>query len=424
METYRHLKQRIHERLLGQLDLVQLQKLSQDQVRYELGTHTERVLLEESIAVNEWERRDLIRDIHNEMVGLGPLEPLFLDPSVSDILVNSHRHVYVERNGRLELSDCVFNDEAHLMKILEKMISRVGRRIDESSPMVDARLPDGSRVNAIVPPLAIDGAMVSIRKFAREPLRMHHLLEFHTLSAEMATVLSALGKIHVNILVSGGTGSGKTTLLNILSASIDSRERIVTIEDAAELQLQQPHVVRLETRPSNIEGQGEVTQRALIRNALRMRPDRMILGEIRGNEAVDILQAMNTGHQGSMATIHANSPRDALVRLENMICLSGQGFSPIAIRRQIASAIQVVIQMHRLPDGRRKVVSVTELVGMEGETLSLQELYSFKQTGRSEKGKVEGEFICTGIRPRFAEMMRVQGLYLDPHLFESTPLLS
>jgi len=418
MDAYQNVKQRIHERLLGQLDLIQLHKLSQDQIRFELGNHTERVLFEESIAVNEYERRDLIRDIHNEMVGLGPLEPLFLDPSISDILVNSHRQIYIERAGRLELSEIVFNDESHLMKILEKMISRVGRRIDESSPMVDARLPDGSRVNAIIPPVAIDGAMISIRKFAREPLRMADLLEWGTLSSEMATVLTALGKIQANILVSGGTGSGKTTLLNILSASIDPRERIVTIEDAAELQLQQPHVVRLETRPPNVEGKGEITQRALIRNALRMRPDRMILGEIRGGEAADILQAMNTGHQGSMATLHANSPRDALARLENMICLSGTGVSPSAIRRQIASAIQVVIQVSRLPDGKRKVMSVTEVVGMEGETLSMQEVFAFKQTGISAQGLVEGAFVRSGVRPRFAQQLQVSGIYLDPQLFE------
>jgi len=420
MVAYLDLKQSIHDRLLRQLDLVQLQKLTQDQIRYELSHHTERVLQEESIAVNAFERRNLIRDIHNEMVGLGPLEPLFMDPTVSDILVNTHRQVYVERNGRLELSDIVFNDEAHLMKIIEKMISRVGRRIDESSPMVDARLPDGSRVNAIIPPLAIDGAMVSIRKFAREGLRMQHLTELEALSSEMATVMKTFGKLDANILVSGGTGSGKTTLLNILSASIDPRERIVTIEDAAELQLQQPHVVRLETRPANIEGKGEITQRALIRNALRMRPDRIILGEVRGAEALDMLQAMNTGHQGSMATIHANSPRDALARLENMICLNSVAMSPVAIRRQIASAIQLVIQLSRLADGQRKVMSMTEVTGIEGETISLQELFSYRQTGVSSLGRVEGAFVCSGIRPRFAEKLKVQGIQLDPALFHRT----
>ena len=420
MAAYHDLKQRIHDRLLRQLDLVQLQRLSQEQIRYELGNHTERVLLEESIAVNEFERRDLIRDIHNEMVGLGPLQPLFNDPTVSDILVNTYQRVYVERSGRLELSDIVFNDEAHLMKIIEKMISRVGRRIDESSPMVDARLPDGSRVNAIIPPLAIDGAMVSIRKFAHEALRMQHLLDVGTLSSEMATVLQTMGKLDANLLVSGGTGSGKTTLLNILSASIDSRERIVTIEDAAELQLQQPHVVRLETRPANIEGKGEITQRALIRNALRMRPDRIILGEVRGSEAIDMLQAMNTGHQGSMATIHANSPRDALARLENMICLGSTAMSPAAIRRQIASAIHIVIQVARLTDGQRKVTSITEVIGIEGETLSLQELFAYRQTGISRFGRVEGHFICSGIRPRFAEKLRIKGIELHSDLFHRT----
>lgn len=417
MVAYRDLKVRIHERLLGQLDLVQLQKLSSAQIRYELGSHTERILLEESIAVNEFERRDLIRDIHNEMVGLGPIEPLFLDPTVTDILVNTHQKVYVERAGRLELTDIVFNNEAHLMKIIEKMISRVGRRIDESSPMVDARLPDGSRVNAIIPPLAIDGAMVSIRKFAREVLSINKLLDLGTLSSEMAMILNTLGKLDANILISGGTGSGKTTLLNILSASIDPHERIVTIEDAAELQLQQPHVVRLETRPTNIEGRGEINQRALIRNALRMRPDRIILGEVRGTEAVDMLQAMNTGHQGSMATIHANSPRDALAKLENMICLNSSGMSPIAIRKQITSAIHLVIQVARMSDGQRKVTSITEITGMEGETISLQELFSYKQTGINDLGRVEGVFECTGVCPRFAEKLRLQGVHLNPQLF-------
>jgi len=419
MEHYRDLKQRIHERLLGQLDLLQLQRLSHDQMRNELGTHTERVLQEESIAVNAFERRDLIRDIHDEMLGLGPLEPLFQDPTISDILVNTHRQVYVERAGQLELSDIVFNNEAHLMKILDKMISRVGRRIDESSPMVDARLPDGSRLNAIIPPLAIDGAMISIRKFSPEPIRMHDLVRFQTLSPAMAKVLEALGRLETNILVSGGTGSGKTTLLNILTATIDPRERIVTIEDAAELQLQQPHVIRLETRPSNIEGKGEVNPRALIRNALRMRPDRMILGEIRGAEAVDMLQAMNTGHQGSMATIHANSPRDALARLENLICLNSASMRSGVIRRQIAAAIHVVIQVGRLSDGQRKVLSVTELTGMEGETLSLQELFSFQQTGVSKTGQVEGQFYATGIRPRFADSLKIRGVAFDPDLFLS-----
>ncbi|MBB5271052.1 pilus assembly protein CpaF [Quisquiliibacterium transsilvanicum] len=352
------------------------------------------------------------------MLGLGPLEPLLADPTISDILVNTHRQVYVERRGRLELTDVTFNDEQHLLKIIDKIVSRVGRRIDESSPMVDARLPDGSRVNAIIPPLAIDGPIMSIRRFAVVPLKMSDLLAFKTLTEPMAKTLESLAAAKLNVLVSGGTGSGKTTLLNILSASIPHNERVVTIEDAAELQMQQPHVVRLETRPPNIEGKGEVTQRALVRNALRMRPDRIILGEVRGAEAFDMLQAMNTGHEGSLATIHSNSPRDAIARMENMISMAGMNMTVKSTRQQIASAISVIVQVARLTDGTRRITSVQEISGMEGETITLQEIFTFKQLGIGTNGAVDGYFAATGVRPRFIERLRAFGITLPEEYFD------
>ncbi|RYE91523.1 MAG: CpaF family protein, partial [Oxalobacteraceae bacterium] len=342
--AYHQLKARIHEALLDRIDLESMQRLNGDQIRQELRLLVERLLEEEMVVINDAERKMLTRDIQNEMLGFGPLEPLLEDPTVSDILVNTHKQVYVERRGKLELTDVTFNDEAHLMKIIDKIVSRVGRRIDESSPMVDARLPDGSRVNAIIPPLAIDGAVMSIRRFSADPLRLADLVAYGSMTADMAEVLQGLGKAKVNIVISGGTGSGKTTMLNVISGFINHNERIVTVEDAAELQLQQPHVVRLETRPANIEGKGEVTQRALVKNALRMRPDRIILGEVRGEEAMDMLGAMNTGHEGSMATLHANTPREALTRLENMISMAAPNLPPKAMRQQIASAVGVVVQ--------------------------------------------------------------------------------
>ena len=416
--SYQDTKARIHQLLLGRLDLEAMQSLAPLALREELRQMVERLLTEENLVLNAGERRNLVRDIQYEMLGFGPLEPLLADPSVSDILVNTHRQVYVERRGRLELTDVSFADDDHLMKIIDKIVSRIGRRVDESSPMVDARLPDGSRVNAIIPPLAIDGPILSIRRFATVPLQMTNLLDYRSLSAEMAQFIGALVAGRVNILISGGTGSGKTTLLNILSAHIPHDERVVTIEDAAELQLQQPHVVRLETRPPNIEGRGEVAQRALVRNALRMRPDRIILGETRGAEALDMLQAMNTGHEGSMTTVHANTPRDALARLESMIAMAGVDLPAKAARAQVASAIGVIVQANRLSDGTRKLTSIQEITGMEGETVTLQEIFLFHQSGVGDKGEVQGHFTATGIRPRFGDRLVSRGIALPSTLFE------
>jgi pilus assembly protein CpaF len=417
---YQRLKHRIHETLLDRVDLESMQRLSPDRIRDELKALVERLLEEEVVVINEAERKNLTRDIQNEMLGFGPLEILLADPTVSDILVNGHAQVYVERHGKLQLSDVTFNDDAHLMKIIDKIVARVGRRIDESSPMVDARLPDGSRVNAIIPPLAIDGPVMSIRRFSADPLRLADLVQFKSLTEDMAEILRALGKAKMNILISGGTGSGKTTMLNVISGFIGGEERIVTVEDAAELQMQQPHVVRLETRPPNIEGKGEVTQRALVRNALRMRPDRIILGEVRGGEALDMLQAMNTGHEGSMATIHANTPRDALTRLENMISMAASSLPTKAMRQQISSAISVVVQVARLTDGKRKVMSILEITGMEGDVITTQEIFSFKQTGLGEGGAVQGYFSASGIRPRFVDRLRSFGIPVPETLFDPT----
>ena len=416
--SYRELKQRIHALLIERVDLESMQRLTQEQIRDELRSLVERLLDEEAVVINDVERKNLTRDIRNEMLGFGPLETLLSDPTVSDILVNGHKQVYVERRGKLELTDVVFNDDAHLMKIIDKIVSRVGRRIDESSPMVDARLPDGSRVNAIIPPLAIDGPVMSIRRFSVDPLRLADLVAYTSMTAEMAEVLQGLGKAKMNILISGGTGSGKTTMLNAISGFISGTERIVTIEDAAELQMQQPHVVRLETRPANIEGKGEVTQRALVRNALRMRPDRIILGEVRGAEALDMLGAMNTGHEGSMATIHANTPRDALTRLENMISMASAGLPMKAMRQQISSAISVVVQVARLTDGKRKIISIQEITGMEGEMITMQEIFTFRQTGIGEDGTVQGHFHASGVRPHFLERLRAFGISLPETLFD------
>ncbi|MBB3121356.1 CpaF family protein [Pseudoduganella violacea] len=416
--AYQQLKHRIHQTLLDRVDLESMQRLSQEQIRDELRILVERLLEENMVVINDIERRNLTRDIQHEVLGFGPLEPLLADPTVSDILVNSSQQVYVERGGKLELSSITFADDAHLMKIIDKIVSRVGRRIDESSPMVDARLPDGSRVNAIIPPLAIDGPVMSIRRFSADPLGLEELIGFKSMTEGMATVLRALGRAKVNIVISGGTGSGKTTMLNAISAHISETERVVTIEDAAELQLQQPHVVRLETRPPNIEGKGEVSQRALVRNALRMRPDRIILGEVRGGEALDMLQAMNTGHEGSMATIHANTPRDALTRLENMISMAAASLPTKAMRQQISSAVGVVVQVARLTDGKRKLMSIQEITGMEGEMITMQEIFCFKQTGMDKDGKVQGHFCATGIRPRFCERLRAFGLQLPDELFD------
>ncbi|HEY2970126.1 MAG TPA: CpaF family protein [Casimicrobiaceae bacterium] len=419
-KQYAELKTHIHQTLLDQINLEAMEDLPPQRLKDELRNLVEQLLEGENVVVNDIERRNLVRDIQYEMLGLGPLEPLLVDPTISDILVNSCRQVYVERRGKLELTDVVFNDDAHLMKIIDKIVSRVGRRVDESSPMVDARLPDGSRVNAIIPPLAIDGPMMSIRRFAAVPYTMADVLGFKTLTPEMAEILQSLVKAKINFIISGGTGSGKTTMLNILSASIPHSERIITIEDAAELQLQQPHVIRLETRPPNIEGKGDVTQRALVRNSLRMRPDRIVLGEVRGAEAVDMMQAMNTGHEGSMATIHANSPRDALSRLENMIGLSGMNLPAKVTRHQISAALTAIVQVARLTDGRRKVVSIQELTGMEGDIITMQELYAFRQTGIANDGTVQGHFAATGLRPRFGERLKSFGIVLSDSLFDPT----
>jgi len=415
--AYQDTKARIHQVLLGRLDLEAMESLSAESLKEELRQMVERLLVEENLVLNAGERRNLVRDIQYEMLGFGPLEPLLADPTVSDILVNTYRQVYVERRGQLELTEITFTDDDHLMKIIDKIVSRVGRRIDESSPMVDARLPDGSRVNAIIPPLSIDGPVLSIRRFATVPLQVSNLIAYKSLSDEMAQFIGALSAARINILISGGTGSGKTTLLNILSSYISTSERIVTIEDAAELQLQQPHVVRLETRPPNIEGLGEVPHRALLRNALRMRPDRIILGETRGAEALDMLQAMNTGHEGSMTTVHANTPRDALARLESMIAMAGVDLPAKAARAQVASAIGVIIQANRLSDGTRKLTSIQEITGMEGETVTLQEIFVFKQTGVGPTGAVEGYFSATGVRPRCFDRLTTRGIDLPQSLF-------
>ena len=416
--AYQLMKARVHQLLLGRLDLEAMEGMSPERLREELSVMVERLLTEENVIVNALERRSLVRDIQHEMLGLGPLETLLADPTISDILVNGSKQVYVERRGQLSLTDVTFADDDHLMKIIDKIVSRVGRRIDESSPMVDARLPDGSRVNVIIPPLALDGPVMSIRRFSVVPLTMDNLIEFKTLTAEMAQVLQALSSAEVNLLISGGTGSGKTTLLNIMSGFIDPGERVVTIEDAAELQLRQPHVVRLETRPPNIEGKGEITQRMLVRNALRMRPDRIILGETRGAEALDMLQAMNTGHEGSMTTVHANTARDALARLENMLAMGGISLPSKVARGQIASAINVVIQTNRLTDGKRKLISISEITGLEGEVISMQEIFAFKQTGVDAEGTVEGYFQASGVRPRFMERLKSRGIVLPESLFD------
>jgi pilus assembly protein CpaF len=419
---YYQLKTRLHKDLLGRVDLKVLNALPPEKLRDQLGLLIENMLVDSGVALNAGDRKKIMQDIQNEIMGLGPLEPLLNDPSVSDILVNGSKQVYVERHGRLELTDVVFSDTAHLMKIIDKIVSRVGRRVDESSPMVDARLPDGSRVNAIIPPISLDGPILSIRRFSMVPLTLDDLIRSKTVTPELAQLLMVMVRAKLNILISGGTGTGKTTTLNVMSAAIPANERIVTIEDAAELRLQQPHVVRLETRPANLDGRGDVNQRALVRNSLRMRPDRIILGEVRGIEVLDMLQAMNTGHEGSMATVHANSPRDALTRLENMAGMGGANIPPKIMRQQISSAISVVIQIARLTDGQRKLVSLQEVVGTEGDIITMHEIYSFTQTGVAQDRTVQGFFCATGVRPHFMERLKSFGITLPDGTFDQSKI--
>ena len=417
--AYKLLKSRLHIKLLERCDLAALEALVPEALQAEIGNLMDRLLQEEKAVINEVERRSIKRDVHNEMFGFGPLEVLMADPTVSDILVNRFDQIYVERKGVLEKTNVAFSNEAHLLRILDKIVSQVGRRIDESSPMVDARLPDGSRVNAVIQPIALGGAIVSIRRFRAIPLKMPDLVEnLKSLTPDMAKLLEGLCKAKVNILISGGTGAGKTTLLNILSGYIPAAERVVTIEDAAELQLQQPHVVRMETRPMNSEGKGEINQRALVINALRMRPDRIVIGEVRGAEAADMLQAMNTGHEGSLTTVHANTPRDALARLENMVGMANLNLPHQALRQQIAAAITVVIQVLRLPDGKRKVTSIQEITGMNGEMIAMQEIFAYKQTGVGDDGAILGYFYATGVRPHFCEKLQVFGIQCPTSMFD------
>ncbi len=418
LPDYADLKSKIHRQLIERLDLAKVASIPLETVRQQIRQVTEGLLNEEGTPLNRQERDRLIIEVEHETFGLGPIEPLMLDPTVSDILVNGAREVYVERRGKLERTDIVFRDDAHLMRVIDRIVSQVGRRVDESCPMVDARLVDGSRVNAIIPPLALDGPVLSIRRFAVDPYKMPDLLQFGTLTPMLADVVQAVVRGRLNIVVSGGTGSGKTTMLNVLSNAIPNTERIVTIEDSAELQLQQDHVVRLETRPANIEGKGAVTQRDLVRNALRMRPDRIILGEVRGPEALDMLQAMNTGHDGSISTIHANSTRDALSRLETMILMTGITLPNRAMREYISSALDVLIQQARLSDGTRKVIRVTEVVGMEGDLVTLQDIFVFEQKGIDKEGRVVGRHRATGIRPRFMERLKAMGVELPERAFD------
>ena len=411
-------KAAIHRKLIQKLNLDRLTEVNREDVRREVTQILEALVVGESTPMNLQERERLATEVLDEVFGLGPLEPLLADPTISDILVNTHKRVYVERKGMLEMTSIQFRDDIHLMSIIDRIVSAVGRRVDESSPMVDARLADGSRVNAIIPPLAVDGPCLSIRRFGRDPLTSEDLLQNNTLTEPMLELLRGCVKARLNILVSGGTGAGKTTFLNVLSSYISNRERIVTVEDAAELQLHQDHVVRLETRPANIEGRGAIQQRQLVINSLRMRPDRIIVGEVRGEEALDMLQAMNTGHDGSLTTIHANTPRDALSRLETMVAMGSLNIPDNAIRRQIASAIDVVVQVSRLSDGTRKVISLAEITGMEGDIVSMQDIFVFRKRGIRDNGEVSGEFVPTGSRPKFAEKLQVSGIHLPISMFD------
>lgn len=407
---YLDLKVRLHQEVIRSINLSALDKMAHEDVQLEIGGIVRGMLDSERVPMNSSERNQLISDIVDELLGLGPIEPLLQDPTINDILVNTYDQVFVERQGLLELTGVKFKDENHLLRIIDKIVHQAGRRIDESHPTVDARLPDGSRVNAVIPPIGVDGALLSIRKFAKIPIDIDKMIEFGSLTSESAEILGGIVKCRLNVLISGGTGTGKTTLLNALSTFIGEEERIVTIEDAAELQLQQVHVARMETRPPNVEGKGEITQRDLVKNTLRMRPDRIIVGECRAGEAFDMLQAMNTGHDGSLTTVHANSPRDALGRIEQMIGMSGLDLPAKSMRAQIASAINVVLQIKRFQDGTRKLTSVQEITGMEGEIITMQEIFKFEQTGVNAEGAVQGKFLATGLRPHFFAAFEANGI--------------
>ena len=415
--AYQELKSNLHTRLLNEIDLESINRLKEETAREQLRRVVHELLNREKTPLTQTEREQLVVEILDEVFGLGPLQPLLADPTISDILVNGPFEAYIERRGRLEKVNVMFTDEDHLMRIIDRIVSRVGRRVDESSPMVDARLRDGSRVNVIIPPLSLDGPILSIRRFGTDPLTGADLLDNGTLTPEMLELLKASVEGKLNILISGGTGAGKTTLLNVLSGYIPESERIITIEDAAELQMKQEHVVRLETRPPNIEGKGAVKQRQLVINALRMRPDRIVVGEVRGEEAVDMLQAMNTGHEGSMTTIHSNSPRDALTRLETMVSMANLNLPEKAARQQIASAMHVVLQISRMPDGTRKIMTIAEITGMEGPTITMQDLFTYERQGLDENGKVRGRFMPTGIRPKFSEKLFAAGIKLPMDMF-------
>src|SRR6187431_1038509 len=415
---YLELKANVHRKLLNRLNLEALASADRSRAESEIRTLLFELIAEEGTPLSMSERESFLADIIDEVFGLGPLEPLLRDPTVSDILVNTYKHVYVERSGKLDRLPTTFQDDKHLMRVIDRIVSGVGRRVDDSSPMVDARLPDGSRVNAIIPPLAVDGPLLSIRRFPAERLKSDDLVTLRAMTRPMLDFLSHCVRTRLNALISGGTGAGKTTLLNVLSSYIGDRERIVTIEDAAELQLHQEHVARLETRPPNVEGKGAIRQRQLVINALRMRPDRIVVGEVRGEEALDMLQAMNTGHDGSLTTVHANTPRDALTRIETMIAMGATNLPEKAMRAQIASAIQVVCQQTRLSDGSRRVTSISEITGMEGDIITMQEIFVFEKTGLNAEGRVTGRFRATGVRPKCWELMRAAGVHLPPEMFE------
>ncbi len=425
-DEYFAFKTRIHDRLLDLIDLSLVESVDTEVLKSQIRVIVERILKEDGfhMPLNLTEREMLLREIQDEIMGLGPLEPFLQDPKISDILVNTYNQIYVEKFGKLEPTDARFKDDGHLMKIIDKIVSSVGRRIDESSPMVDARLADGSRVNAIIPPLAVDGPMLSVRRFPENPLELGDLINYKTLTPEIGELLKGIVATKLNIIISGGTGSGKTTLLNVVSRFIPADERIVTIEDSAELQLKQEHIVRLETRPPNIEGKGEVTQRDLVRNSLRMRPDRIIVGEVRGKESFDMLQAMNTGHDGSLTTIHANSARDSLMRLETMVAMANFDIPSEFLRRYISSAIDIIIQVARLTDGSRKVISLQEITGMEGSVITLQEVFSFQQRTIDAEGKIRGRFKFHGVRPKFVDKFKMAGIQLSDNLFDPSRSLN